>query len=189
MTIKPKKSKSSKDKSDNHAEPNDGHTNVVHAHAHSVNHPHGHSLGHQHGSHGHYHHSGNSEVRHEKPQRVRTSPTRWLPSTSSREDIPLAHAGLGQNLSSNAAYEYDSHELPPSHKRRHRLSPPRTVRKHRNHASSMADGGSSKGLSHVEECDEDYNSEDEHSRPAKVPDNLEEVITFYFYFKGKFSTK
>ena len=174
MTIKPKKSKASKDKSDNHAEPSDGHSNVVHAHSHNVNHPLGHGLGHQHGGHGHYHHSSNPEGRLEKPQRVRTSPTRWLPSTSSRDDIPHPHTGLGQNLSTNASYEFDNHELPPSHKRRHRLSPPRTVRKHRNHAPSLPDGASSKSHSLVED-DEDYNSEDEHSRPAKVPDNLEEV--------------
>ncbi|GFR98402.1 OTU domain-containing protein 5 [Elysia marginata] len=169
MTIKPKKSKTSKEKSDNHAESSDAHANV-HTHGHGVNLPLGHNLGHQHGSHSHYHHSGN-------PERGRTSPTRWLPSTSSRDDI--SHAGLGQNLSANASYDFDNDELPPVHKRWHRLSPPRSARKHRNHGSSLPEGASSKKHSHVEDCDEDYNSEDEHSRPAKAPDNLEELEQWF----------
>lgn len=177
MTIKPKKSKTSKDKVDNHGETNEAHANVVHTHG--VNLPHGHGLGHQHGGHSHYHHAGNPDVRHELSQRGRTSPNRWLPSTSSREDMSLAHGGLGQNLSSNASYEFDNDELPPLHNKRwHRLSPPRNGRKHRKPGSSAPEGASSKKHSHVD-GDEDYNSEDEHTRPSKAPDNIEELEQWF----------
>ncbi|KAH9518967.1 OTU domain-containing protein 5 [Bulinus truncatus] len=171
MTIKPKK-KVVKEKND--AETADPHTAVGLSHSHGLSH-----------QHGHYHHSSNSENRLEKTPRVRTSPTRWLPSTSGREDISHSHQGLSQTLSSNATYEYDGHEAPSNHKRRHRSSPHRTIRKHRN--NHVPNPGSltnnSNNLPHigtnVEECDEDYNSEDEHSQPPTVPDNINELEQWF----------
>ncbi|CAL1534874.1 unnamed protein product [Lymnaea stagnalis] len=173
MTIKPKK-KNIKEKND--TETADPHAAVGHGHA--LNH-----------AHGHYHHSSNSESRLEKTPRVRTSPTRWLPSTSGRDDLAHSHPGLSQTLSSNATYEFDAHDPPSNHKRRHRSSPHRTVRKHRNnHAPSVIPNPANvannpNNIPHltgnVEDCDEDYNSEDEHSQPPAVPENISELEEWF----------
>lgn len=177
MTIKPKK-KVAKEKND--TETADSHTAV--GHGHSINHAHG--LAHTHGL-THYHHGASSENRLEKTPRVRTSPTRWLPSTSSRDELSHSHPVLTQTLSANVSYEFDGHDAPSNHKRRHRSSPHRTVRKHRNnHASSVnpATTNVSNNTNNipilagsVEDCDEDYNSEEEHNPPPAAPENINEV--------------
>uniref|UniRef100_A0A0B6YBP0 ubiquitinyl hydrolase 1 n=1 Tax=Arion vulgaris TaxID=1028688 RepID=A0A0B6YBP0_9EUPU len=175
MTIKPKK-KVTKDKND--SETPDTHTTAGHPHQH------GHGLAHGHGL---YHHSGNTESRLEKPTRARTSPTRWIPSTSSRDELAHSHPALTQNLSANASYEFDGHET-PNHKRRHRSSPHRTGRKHRSHASNVIPSaanvtGNSNSLSplggSVDDCGEDYNSEEEHSPPPAAPENIAELEQWF----------
>lgn len=166
MTIKPKK-KVTKDKTD--SETPDSHTTV------------GHGLGHQHGI---YHHTSSSENRLEKPARVRTSPTRWIPCTSGRDELAHSHPSLTQNLSANATYEFDGHDSSSNHKRRHRSSPHRTVRKHRIHATNVLPSsgnvaGNANSLAplsnSVDDCSEEYNSEEEHSQPPAVPENIAEV--------------
>ncbi|KAK6994760.1 OTU domain-containing protein 5-B [Biomphalaria glabrata] len=171
MTIKPKK-KVVKEKND--TETTDPHS--------AVGHPHGHGLSLQHG---HYHLSSNSENRLEKTPRGRTSPTRWLPSTSGRDDLSHSLSGLTQSLSSSTSYEFDGHEAPSNHKRRHRSSPHRTIRKHRNNhvPNPGALPNNTNNLPHlgtnVEECDEEYNSEDEHSQPPAVPENINELEQWF----------
>lgn len=197
MTIKPKK-KVTKDKAE--SEGSDSHPTGGHVHPH----PHqlvGHALPHQHG---HYHHQAANEPRHEKTPRVRTSPTRWLPSTSSHDDYSHGHSSLSPGLVMPpvAPFDYESHDVPSSHKRRHRSSPHRTVRKHRSHAGNTVASGSNVTPNNtsllsiqdgVEDCQEEYNSghnsEDEHVQPPAVPENINEVwkntfidrsVLFYF---------
>ncbi|BFZ08965.1 hypothetical protein BsWGS_12004 [Bradybaena similaris] len=177
MTIKPKK-KVTKEKND--SETPDAHT--------AVGHSHGHGLAHQH-AHGIYHHSGNPESRLEKGNRVRTSsPTRWIPPTSARDELAHSHPTLTQNLSANASYEFDGHETSSNHKRRHRSSPHRTARKHRSHTSNVIPSavnvsGNSNNIpplgGKVDECGEEYNSEEEHNQPPDVPENITELEQWF----------
>lgn len=173
MTILPKK-KTTKDKAESeNAEHSGCAVGHPHPHGHNLNHTHGHSLTHPH-SHGHYHHSTATETRHDKTTRSRTSPTRWGPSTSRDEKLAPA-----RSLPSSTAFDFDfdNHDSATNHKRRHRSSPHRTVRKHRGHTSS---GQSSPGTSNTYELeDAAYNSEDEHCAAPKVPENREELEIWF----------
>ena len=179
MTIKPKKNKV-KDKSEQESSDNHTHSQVSIGHAVSGHHGHTHGLA-------HYHHANVPENRLDKQSsRSRNSPPRWLPSTSGRDDV-------GPGLAGAAPFEYETIEPPSNHKRRHRSSPHRTVRKHRNHPPSTAAmlssvvcaAGSSSVPSDLEldhqlaacdDDDEEYNSEDEHcQRRPVVPENVNEV--------------
>lgn len=169
MTILPKK-KAAKDKpdSENPEHPHSGgHPHPLpHGHP-SHTHNHGHSLSHPH-VHGHYHHSTTGDTRLDKAGRGRTSPTRWGPSTSREEKL---HSG------STAAFDFDfeSHDSSSNHKRRHRSSPHRTVRKHRGggHIGHSGSGQNSPpGTSCAFEEEDGYNSEDEHAPPA-IPEDKE----------------
>ncbi|PVD25049.1 hypothetical protein C0Q70_15546 [Pomacea canaliculata] len=168
MTILPKK-KAAKDKSESETTEHSHSSTVGHPHPHGHNHAHGHSLSHPH-THGHYHHTSATETRHEKATRGRTSPTRWGTSTSREEKLPP------RTHTNNSAFEFDfeGHDSASNHKRRHRSSPHRTVRKHRGHSTN---GQGSPGTSSSYDCDDAYNSEDEHIAPAKVAmaENKEEL--------------
>lgn len=167
MTIKPKK-KTTKDKNDQ--ETSDG---LSHGQGHAV-------PSHLSHNHSHYHHANVTESRLDLQTRGRNSPPRWLPSTSSRDDV--SHSSLNQGLASTTPYEYESVDTTSKNKRRHRSSPHRTIRKHRNHAPTTVNivpvaSGSSIATNHeVDVCDdEDYNSGDEHSEPPALPDNVLEL--------------
>ncbi|XP_041349788.1 OTU domain-containing protein 5-like [Gigantopelta aegis] len=156
MTILPKK-KPAKDKSDPE---NSEHSSCSES---RHNHPHSHSH-----SHSHYHHSTTSESRHEKGARGRTSPTRWLPPP--REEKLPTHDPGGT---------FDSHDNSSSHnKRRHRSSPHRTARKHRNHATPAPLSPHSPSAGPSQQCEDGYNSGDEHCPPT-VPDNIEELERWF----------
>ncbi|KAK7488560.1 hypothetical protein BaRGS_00020177 [Batillaria attramentaria] len=173
MTILPKK-KATKDKSDSENTEHSGCTvGHPHPHGHSHNHTHSHSLTHPH-SHGHYHHTTATETRHDKTTRSRTSPTRWGPSTSRDEKLTPARS----HTSSTAFdFDFDNHDTASNHKRRHRSSPHRTVRKHRGHTNSSQ---SSPGTSSTYDLeDAAYNSEDEHCTAPKVPENREELEIWF----------
>lgn len=175
MTILPKK-KATKDKTDSENTEHAAHSGVghphphTHGHAHAHSHTHGHSLAHPH-AHGHYHHATATDTRLDKAGRGRTSPTRWGPSTS-RED----------KLHPNTPafdFDFESHDSSSNHKRRHRSSPHRTVRKHRGaHSGHSSTGQVSPGTSTAYELEDGYNSEDEHVAPPSVPENREEVLIF-----------
>jgi hypothetical protein len=167
MTILPKK-KVTKDKADSESQEHPhagGHPHPLpHGHPpHAHNHAHGHALSHPH-VHGHYHHPTTSDNRLDKPGRGRTSPTRWGPSTSRDEKLHPANTPAFE-------FDYESHDSTSNHKRRHRSSPHRTVRKHRGgHMGLNTSNQNSPGTSVAfEEAEEDgYNSEDEHA-PRAVP--------------------
>ena len=188
MTIKPKK-KTSKDKteqesSESLSQAGVGHTVQTHHHAHGLSHydP-------------HYHHTAAADSRLDPVQpRGRNSPPRWLPSTSAREEVAhVAHPGLAQNLATGSTFEYESIESPPTHKRRHRSSPHRNVRKHRNHSTNAvavsagvvnpANTSAVKTDLEFEDVEEDedqeYNSEDEHSQPTPMTEDANEVLALY----------
>ncbi|XP_060079189.1 OTU domain-containing protein 5-like [Ylistrum balloti] len=105
------------------------------------------------------HHPSTPENRHDKVNRTRSSPTRWLPSTSRDDNTSTLEAGCS----------YEGHEPAPGHnKRRHRSSPHRNVRKHRGHGQ----GGASPSREYDEEG---YNSEDEYNPPSYPTDNIDEL--------------
>lgn len=121
-----------------------------------------------HSSMGHTHTT--SENRHEKPSRGRISPTRWLPSTSRDELLP------GQDPGGS----YEGFDASNSNKRRHRSSPHRSSRKHRQHnhqRSTPHAASSSSQANEYEETITGHNSDDEYV-PPKCPDNIEEVCKF-----------
>ena len=166
MTILPKK-KISKDKND--PENNEHH----HSHGHSGGHSHpshGHALSLQH-VHGHYHHPSTVETRLDKSVRGRSSPTRWGPSTSREEKLHSAPT----------PFDFDSHDASGNHKRRHRPSPHRTVRKHRSGHSSHSSSGQPSPETGVYDIEEDrYNSEDEHVASTDNPVSEEVWINFCY---------
>ena len=162
MTILPKK-KPAKDKSDPE---NSEHSSCSES---RHNHPHSHSH-----SHSHYHHPSTSETRHEKGARGRTSPTRWLPAP--REEKHPAHDPGGS---------FDSHDNSSCHnKRRHRSSPHRTARKHRSHAAPAPLSPHSPSAGPSQQCEDGYNSADEHCAPT-APDNVEEVQILFCLFNWR----
>lgn len=175
MTILPKK-KATKDKTDSENTEHAAHSGVghphphTHGHAHAHSHTHGHSLAHPH-AHGHYHHATAADTRLDKAGRGRTSPTRWGPSTSREEKLHPNTPAFD--------FDFESHDSSSNHKRRHRSSPHRTVRKHRGaHSGHSSTGQVSPGTSTAYELEDGYNSEDEHVAPPSVPENREEVLIF-----------
>ncbi|XP_076106352.1 OTU domain-containing protein 5-like [Mytilus galloprovincialis] len=122
-----------------------------------------------HSSMGHTHTT--SENRHEKPSRGRNSPTRWLPSTSRDELLP------GQDPGGS----YEGFDASNSNKRRHRSSPHRSSRKHRQHnhqRSTPHAASSSSQANEYEETITGHNSDDEYV-PPKCPDNIEELESWF----------
>ena len=172
MTILPKK-KATKDKSESeNTEHSAGHPHTLpHGHPpHSHNIQHTHALSHPH-VHGHYHHPTPAESRLEK------APTRWGPTLASTSREEKLHS-----VAPNPAFEFDyeSHESPTNHKRRHRSSPHRTARKHRGaHTGSAQNSPGTSNAYDVEEEEDGFNSEDEHvqppSGPGSGPENKEVV--------------
>ncbi|CAE1306993.1 OTUD5 [Acanthosepion pharaonis] len=141
----------------------------------------------------HSHHSSANESRHEKVGRSRSSPTRWLPASTSFDD-----------KRDSGGSSYDGHDSSSNHnKRRHRSSPHRNVRKHRHdprgshhpptssssHVGVVGGGtvpgavsvgvavvGNGSSPSDYESMTGGYNSEDEHAAPGRqLQDNTDEL--------------
>ena len=133
-------------------------------------------------SHSHSHgHSSTSEGRTR-----RSSPNRWLPQGASRNDRLVAHDPGGRY----EEYNHHNHDVPSTshaHKRRHRSSPHRSVRKHRHERAPVANNGNvghsspthghgratnSPSPSQCEVSYDGYNSGDEYCKPHSMEADL-----------------